>query len=699
MRLPYHHYREDTETLSRLAVFPENPRVCKYAARHIKDDDAIGLLEQFLNAIEELRRIGDESQNWDQRKEWVLGCITELWHRRGLYPGLPNVLRLLGATDTVRPVIKLINAGNAQEAHATVFMTLDQGKEAPKIGLAGRPLKKASRQWMLRTDAERELLTSLLPRLDLDLEQMERIASTDNRLRETHGLAFAVGAPLQNPYLICESYLGDNPDDRISWPTIDRGILPSPELGGTPCSDMEIDDARRLRALCVDEIGREPNHTFQSSNRVLERVNQRLKTLPEWKSAAFIERYFDVDREILDEALVFRSQAQSEEAEGNDYRWLYLRTVHEDEREVESALVKLAGRPDICLTRPFTKEQWAENILDPKSDLLAKARERYMIAVEGQADACYSIFRRPLSVVTGAAGTGKTTAICAIISAVRTTEGEGASITVMAPTGKASDRLRAKLQQREIEGVETSTVHSYLAREGWLNDNLTYQRRGGSRHGQGTIIVDEASMLDLDLMAAFVRAIDWRAVRRLVLVGDPNQLPPIGRGRVFADTIEWLSDKPSPSVAKLQHNLRQLENKVAGNGTAILRLANLFIAQNSNGEATTPDAEELLAQVHGGGDVDTDLRVVYWHDAQRLATQLVETIEAEMVSHTSEPQDPNKPYKLWRSATGWKPDRYQVLTPHRGEMHGVEALNSAVQDGRTTWIPSAVNPLRYTTAR
>ena len=682
LRLPYHRYRADPETLARLVVFPENPRVCKYGTRHITDDEAIGLLEQFLNAVEELLRIGDDSENWGQRREWILGCIADLWQRRGLYPGLPNVLRLLGATDAVKPVIESINAGNAQEAHAEIFAALDQGREASQIGLAGRALEKVSRQWRLRTDAERALLASFLPRFDLDLDQMRRIALPNNRKREEHGLTFAVDAPLHNPYLICESYLGDNPDDRISWPTVDRGVLPSPELGGTPYSDMEIDDARRLRALCVDEMGREPNHTFQASNRVLERVNQRLEALPEWKKDTFTERYFDVDKEILNEALVFRPHAEGEEVEDDGHRWLYLRSVHEDEREVEAALMKLAARPDICLARPFSKKQWKDNILDPKSDLLTNARERYIEAAEGQAAACYSIFRRPLAVVTGAAGTGKTTVVCAIILAVRATEGEGAPITVMAPTGKASDRLRTKLKQREIDGVETSTVHSYLAREGWLNDNLTYRRQGGGRHGQGTIIVDEASMLDLDLMGAFIRAIDWRAVRRLVLVGDPNQLPPIGRGRVFADTIEWLSNKPSPSVAKLEHNLRQLENEVAGNGTAILRLANLFIAQSArgNGEATAPDAEELLTQVHRGGDVDTDLRVVYWHDAQRLATQLVETIEAEMVSHTGEVQDPDKPNKLWHSATEWQPDRYQVLTPHRGEMHGVEALNSAIQD-------------------
>ncbi|MBW7850623.1 MAG: AAA family ATPase [Rhodospirillales bacterium] len=198
----------------------------------------------------------------------------------------------------------------------------------------------------------------------------------------------------------------------------------------------------------------------------------------------------------------------------------------------------------------------------------------------------------------------------------------------------------------------------------------------------GTIIVDEASMLDLALMASLVRAIDWRQVRRFILVGDPNQLPPIGRGRVFADTIQWLAEKNAAGIARLANNLRQLENAVEGKGTAILRLADLFISAKArdDGQPTAPDAEELLTQVHKGGDVDADLRVIYWEHPMTLSETLIQTIEMEMADHTGEALNSEKPYELWRTAFDWKPEKYQVLTPHRGELHGVEALNEAVQD-------------------
>jgi len=699
LRLPYHRYRNDPETLARIAVFPENPRTCKFASRHLSNDDAIGLLEQFLSAVHELKAIGDTSENWDVRESWLLGCIAELWNKRGLYPGLLNVMHFLGANTAIVPARELMERGNAREAHRIFFGAVDNGDDASSFGLFGRPLESLSRQWNLKPNAARSLLRDLLPRLDLSVEQIKRIVSEENNVRQAHGLPDDVSSPIDNPFVLSEGYVGDRPDDTISWSMIDRGVLPSPELGGEPLADMEFGDARRLRALCVEHLRREPNQTFRSADAVLGEVKKRLANLPEWKRplSPFTEHNFEVDRMVLEESLVLRYEG--------DRLWLYLSEIYEDEREVERALTELSGRADIELSRSFDADDWRAEIRYEDNILLQKARKKYQAAVEAQAKACAKIFRKPLSVITGAAGTGKTSVICAIIRAIRKTEGDGAPITVLTPTGKASDRVRELMNKRGIERVDISTIHSYLATRGWLNDNLTLKRFGGRRDGNGTIVVDEASMLDLVLMASLMRAIDWRQVRRLILVGDPNQLPPIGRGRVFADTIQWLIDrkkrKRETNIAHLKDNLRQLENTVNENGKAILKLANLFIVSNArdNGQPTSTANEKLLVKVHKGGDIDDDLRIIYWDDPAQLSKTLIRTIEMEMEVHTNETIDQTKPFDLWRRAFEWKPEKYQILTPHRGDLHGVEALNKAIQDRiakkgyATLWLAGWYNAL------
>ena len=675
MRLPYHLYSDDPDTLARFVLFPENPNICKYASLLISNDDAIGLLEQFLNAVRELQKMGDVNENWDECESWLTGCLTELWDKRGLYPGLLTVMKILGAEKAIIPARKFIEEGKSKEAHELFFRSIENNIDVPQLGLAGKDIKRVHRQWLLRPKNAHSLLRDILPRMDLDDSRMKRIISEKRNERQAHGLEFDLLEPTENPYLICENYVGDSPDDTISWSSIDRGVLPSPDTGGNHLAEMEIDDSRRLRALCIEHLRREPNHAFRAADNILQELNDRLAKLPEWKAASFRETYFEVDRDVLEQALVLRSESGR--------LWLYMQNVYDDERDVEAAFIKLAGRSDISLNRPFSEQDWYDEIVDNRSSLLKKERAHYVNAVSAQASACESIFRRPLSVITGAAGTGKTTAICAIIRAVRKTEGDGTPITVMAPTGKASDRVRSKLSERGIQGVEISTVHSFLAKNRWLNEkNLTLKRYGGNFAGNGTIIVDEASMIDLGLMATLVRAIEWQQVNRFIMVGDPNQLPPIGRGRVFADIIEWLSEKQPDAIANLEKNLRLMENMSEGKGTSILNLANLFITSNAQGDgrATSSKAEELLMRAHKGDDVDKDLRIVYWNDSQNLCDLLIDTMEREMSNHVKRSINPDKPYELWRDAFDGEPERYQVLTPHRAEVHGVESLNESIQN-------------------
>ena len=131
----------------------------------------------------------------------------------------------------------------------------------------------------------------------------------------------------------------------------------------------------------------------------------------------------------------------------------------------------------------------------------------------GQRQAVEMAVHQPLGVLTGGAGTGKT-AVLQVIH--RIAEQVGVPALQMALSGRAAQRMR------EATARPASTIAAFLR---------TAERRTLDPDGESLVIIDEASMLDLPLMYSVVRAVPARA--RLLLVGDPYQLPPIGFGLVF----------------------------------------------------------------------------------------------------------------------------------------------------------------------
>ena len=680
VRLPYHRYLDEPDRLAEIALFPENPLICKYGSKHLTDDEAIGLLEQFLAKVRFLRETGDESEDWNVRESWLLKSISELWRSRGLYPGLLKALNVAGATSLIDAAKDLSVQEGQESAFAAAFEFLDSGNDNVLTkGLKEAERRKIKRNWMLKEEGSRQLLREVLPRLDLTLESMRAVASEQ---RADCGITASAEEIATNPYLIAEMYCGVDANDRVPWSTIDRGVFPSPELGGSPLADVDLNDERRFRALCVEHVRREPKHSFRLAKDLLVEIAQRMAHLPVWKQAEFSERYFTVDEDFLSGALTLRRTDVG--------LAVYIKAVFEDERLVESTLNELVSRPDIELRRPVTSTDWSTWVFKADSQLALKASAEYAEATHEQAEVCERLFRRPLSVVTGPAGTGKTTVIEALIRGVRRTEGEGAAVLVLAPTGKAADRAREVLEKASLRGVETVTVHSLLAANGWLNDNLTFRRRGGKRDTVGTLVLDEASMLDLELAAALFRSIDWQHIRRLILVGDAGQLPPIGRGRVFADLIKWMSTTHPENLGRLERNLRQLLNKVEGEGTAIVALSELFIVddedKNTEGvdNSTRSDQEDLIERIHAGGTVDQDLEVIYWDEPEQLREILISAMEMRMTNGAGLGDRP--PYKVWRESLSADPTAFQILTPHRGELHGVDALNEVCQERISKFI-------------
>jgi exodeoxyribonuclease V alpha subunit len=215
-----------------------------------------------------------------------------------------------------------------------------------------------------------------------------------------------------------------------------------------------------MRVLAVQCLQQDGKHTFLPAPYLTQQINQRIAILPDYKRHMFTDRYWEVDAEFLSEALHLRSN--------DDHLFVYHRSNYEDERLIEKDLKFLIGGPDIKLTKPVTEATWTDYLFAPDSVLAEKAEKAYRAAIKGQVKACQRVFVRPLTVLAGAAGTGKTTVIKSIVKAIKKGHGVGTSVIALAPTGKAADRIREILEKDEsLKGsVGTSTIHTFLAQRG-----------------------------------------------------------------------------------------------------------------------------------------------------------------------------------------------------------------------------------------
>lgn len=146
-----------------------------------------------------------------------------------------------------------------------------------------------------------------------------------------------------------------------------------------------------------------------------------------------------------------------------------------------------------------------------------------------QREAVKNCVTQGVAVVTGGPGTGKTTVIRAIIEMLKKIE---IDFCLAAPTGRAAKRMSA------ATGFKATTIHRLLecrfAGEG--EDEASFGRDEDNLLDQDAVIIDEASMVDLFLFCSLLRAI--RPGARLIIIGDADQLAPVGAGDVFSDVIK-----------------------------------------------------------------------------------------------------------------------------------------------------------------
>lgn len=206
---------------------------------------------------------------------------------------------------------------------------------------------------------------------------------------------------------------------------------------------------------------------------------------------------------------------------------VYLHSLHVDEMGVAQRLLALArgecplGKIDVDAAIKWVQER-------QKIDL-----------AESQTRALADVLRSKLAVITGGPGVGKTTIVNCIIPILRAKK---LRVALAAPTGRAAKRLS------EATNWDASTIHrmlKYNPRDGNFDYNET------DPLDVDAVIIDEASMIDINLLHHLLSAVPSHAM--LVLVGDVDQLPPVGPG----DALREIILSGTATVARLEEVFRQ----------------------------------------------------------------------------------------------------------------------------------------------
>ncbi|WP_346889496.1 ATP-dependent RecD-like DNA helicase [Clostridium sp. UBA1056] len=204
-----------------------------------------------------------------------------------------------------------------------------------------------------------------------------------------------------------------------------------------------------------------------------------------------------------------------------------------------------------------------------------------------QKEAVEGAFLNGIEVITGGPGTGKTTIINCIVSIF---EGLGLKVYMAAPTGRAAKRMA------EATGREAKTIHRLLEIGSYSEEEVDEIENETSSIECDVLIVDEASMIDISLMNALLKAMQIGT--RLIIVGDVDQLPSVGPGNVLRDIIESEAVK----VVRLNEIFRQGQESMIVQNAHLINEGKMPILNIKNSDfylERATESEVMLEKIIG----------------------------------------------------------------------------------------------------
>lgn len=640
-----------------------------YVTEHLSDDAAIEALGALERAAKGMCELGVEVP--DAAFAWLTAQTERLWQLRGPVPGLPGVLAQIGVQHPYVAARSVVDASEDQHP----WDLLDAGfadpntlPESVRQHLAGVPVRvwnKASQQM--------QAVLRLLSALDISREQVEMLATGET------DLPMEPAELLDNPYFAATCTYGS--PLHVPFTTVDRSLFPPNHVTWAPAIPDEValegyQDRRRVEALIADVLEQQAGQgdTVLPVREALEFANAMPLSQPP-NLTSLILGGLDLDHDSLATSDGDWSPLHAAELADGSHGYKLAR-LEETAYVIRTRIAEQEARPGhgaITNARQVLDEALDRNQLVNTSTEADALEER---ARTEKAAGLSALHDGPLSVLIGPAGTGKTTLLKALVEYPGVAAG---GVLLLAPTGKARVQLETKV------GFPAKTLASYLTpskRYDGETGRYFVLDESAPRRSYSLVVIDEASMLTEEMLAATLDA--FTGVDRLILVGDPRQLPPIGAGRPFVDLVNKLRPevfsnwvRVAPGYVELQVPRRQLPDGAQGERLD-LQLAAWF------GDNTRGAADDSIWRLLDEAPDQPTIRYEPWGDRtpiQALTDILQEVLgladgdEAVRRFAESYGAELNGQWINWEPGAGARAEQWQILSPTRSRAFGTVELN------------------------
>lgn len=648
-----------------IAAFAPEDRLLEFShvSQLVSHDGALSSLLACAASLRKAREV--LSGPWNRCLTWIDHRVSELWKARGPCPGLGAALCAFGVelgTFVARAILDKVGE-NADPWPLVNQVFIDPKKHLPNDLAQG--LGTTMREKWQKLPDERRNLLKLISRFEINRDQATNIYVQEER--GPAGIDCSDNMLLANPYLLYElTRLTPNP---ISIWTVDRGVFPDEVIRKVnplpaPTALDAGTDARRVRALTVKML--EDTATAGSTLMPQDQVILAIRNLD-------IKPGCDVDGDLMDVSKQIFGNAITNTPLANGKPALQLGRLSEMGEIIRNSIDKrIKGK------RLMVDADWRVRLdqhLDIHgagncNELEDKAREEKTASLKELAES-------RLSVLIGPAGTGKTTLLSVLCSHPKIAEGD---ILLLAPTGKARVRMEQSTGDLKLKGF---TVAQFLSPHRYDPSTGRYHLSDKAADaGARTVIIDEASMLTEEMLAALIQSL--KGVHRLILIGDPRQLPPIGAGRPFVDIVKRLAPegigecfpRVGPGYAELTIRCRQ-----AGQEREDIQLAEWF-----SGSPIPPGEDDIFDKVIRTGK-SKHVRFEQWDSADDFRERIISVLVDEL--KLNGPEDILR-FDETLGGKDWKGTRFfnrgaailceswQILSPVRTGPHGVPDINRQI---------------------